>query len=1134
MKLGVKLLWIAGPFMIVLALLFHVAASRIVLHGFQDIERDRSGLNVDRVFRAIERRENQLLSSVMDWSKWDSTYEFIQDQNTAFIRDNLTVAAFQDLGINAMILANEAGEIVWGGVLNTGATKISAPPADLLHLFESKATDTWFSSEQDGPYGILCIKDGPMIVAAHAILTSEGTGPSRGTLLMGYYLDTNVVSELADDLRMDISFSALNAPMEHAGVAQAMSDLMRGTPYVIQPISEDELIGYGLVHDINGQPVLLLHVHMPRDIYHHGLRTYRFFAMLLLGGGTLFTFFLIYLQRRLVLAPLAKLGVQVNRVSLGSDDPPRVSLPGAADELASLANHINLMMQRERDTQHTLSESRQQYEWLFREMISGFAMHELICNERGEPTDYRFLAINPAFERLTGLRADEVVGRTVREVLPGTEARWIETYGRVVQTGEPIFFEDYSQALGKYFEVNAFRNAPGQFAVMFSDITERKRAENKIRELLDDSNRSKQILLSILEDEKKAQEALLESKASYRDLFENMLSGYSYCRMVYEDGKPVDFVYLSVNPAFTKITGLRDVVGRRISEVIPDIRTSNPEMLAIYGRVAESGQPEAFETLIAELGIWVSNVVHSPRKGEFVAVFNDITSRKQAEAALRLQSAALEAAANAIVITDHKGVVQWVNSAFAASSGYSKQEAIGKSPGALIRSDQHDTQFYQTLNLAIQRGEVWSGEIVNRRKDGQLYTEEMTITPVRGDNGIITHFVAIKQDITERKRLEAQLLRTQRLESVGRLASGIAHDLNNILTPVLLAPPILREAVQDPVALSIVDSIETSARRGAAIIKQLLTFGRGSPSQRAPLSMRSLVRDMMKIVEETFPKNIRVRSDLSAGIALVHGDATQLHQVLMNLCVNARDAMPNGGTLTFSLHPVDVNETVAQANPGARPGSYIQLTVSDTGEGIPPEHMDKIFDPFFTTKPVGEGTGLGLSTVLSIVRDHEGFIQIESRSGEGATFRVLLPTADMPHETAHEEIPAPVPHGNGEVVLVVDDEEHVRNVTCRVLNRNGYRCLNVSSGADALSALEKQDGAIRAMITDLMMPGMDGVALIREVRSHHANLPIIAISGNLMKSDQLQTVNAIVQIFLSKPCSSADLLRALQQVLHPV
>ncbi len=294
-----------------------------------------------------------------------------------------------------------------------------------------------------------------------------------------------------------------------------------------------------------------------------------------------------------------------------------------------------------------------------------------------------------------------------------------------------------------------------------------------------------------------------------------------------------------------------------------------------------------------------ANLVTMGSRKYILASHRDITRRKRAEEELRLESAALEAAANAIVITNRAGIIQWANPAFTNFTGYAIAEAAGRNPSELIKSGKHEPAFYKNMWDTILGGQVWHGEITNRRKNGSCYTEEMTITPVRDQRGEITHFVAIKQDITEKKMLESRLLRSQRLESVGRLASGIAHDLNNILAPMLMSAPVLRDAIKDPDIRQLVDTIESSAVRGAGVIKQLLTFSRGLEGERVPVQLKSLVLDMLNIIRETFPKNIVAAREAPANPWLVRGDATQLHQILMNLCVNARDAMLNGGKLTL-------------------------------------------------------------------------------------------------------------------------------------------------------------------------------------------------------------------------------------------
>jgi CheY-like chemotaxis protein len=327
--------------------------------------------------------------------------------------------------------------------------------------------------------------------------------------------------------------------------------------------------------------------------------------------------------------------------------------------------------------------------------------------------------------------------------------------------------------------------------------------------------------------------------------------------------------------------------------------------------------------------------------------------------------------------------------------------------------------------------------------------------------------------------------------------------------------------------------IETNAQRGSDIIKQLLTFGRGVEAERVPVQLRALVLDMAGIIRETFPKNITVRRETPPETWLVNGDATQLHQVLMNLCVNARDAMPEGGTLTLKLENHELDESFARMTPGARPGRYVCLSVTDTGEGIAPEHLDKIYDPFFTTKELGKGTGLGLSTVLGIVQSHGGFIRVQSQPGRGTQFKAYLPASETAQAQPASQANQHLPQGGGELVLVVDDEKSVRQVTRQLLERNGYRVIEAAEGADGITQYVAHQQEVQVVVTDLAMPVMDGPAFIRVLRRLNPQVRVIAVSGYQSKSSLPADLGVPGEAHLSKPFSGAMLLQALQRVLHP-
>ena len=377
------------------------------------------------------------------------------------------------------------------------------------------------------------------------------------------------------------------------------------------------------------------------------------------------------------------------------------------------------------------------------------------------------------------------------------------------------------------------------------------------------------------------------------------------------------------------------------------------------------------------------------------------------------------------------------------------------------------------------------------------------------------------------------MLRAQRLESIGTLASGLAHDLNNVLTPIMMAVNFLKDDAKDESTRTWLQTLETCSQRGADIIRQVLMFARGVEGSRVPLDLKHLVVEMERIVRETFPRSISLRRFFAQPTPLVKADATQMQQVLMNLCVNARDAMPRGGTLTLRLDCADLNGDATRLHPKALPGSYAVLSVADTGEGIPPDIMDKIFDPFFTTKPLGRGTGLGLPTVLGIAEGHGGFVVVESKIGHGTTFRVYLPAETEGRLAAASPAgPTTLPKGNGELILVVDDESSVRRLTEAILSRHGYRVLGASDGREALSIFTDHSGKIKAMITDLMMPRMDGPATIRAIHAIQPGLKTITITGLGEDGRHAEAKAAGSDLILNKPFTSEQLLTNLKNLLE--
>jgi PAS domain S-box-containing protein len=504
--------------------------------------------------------------------------------------------------------------------------------------------------------------------------------------------------------------------------------------------------------------------------------------------------------------------------------------------------------------------------------------------------------------------------------------------------------------------------------------------------------------------------------------------------------------------------------------------------------------------------------------------------RQEADTKTREQAALLDKAQDAILVRDLEHRILYWNKSAERLYGWTAQEAIGRSVRSMLYPDP--TVFDRAMVVLLTDGE-WVGELQQIRKDGSPLTIEGHWTLVRDEAGQPRSVLAINTDVTERKRLEQQFLRAQRMESIGTLAGGIAHDLNNLLAPITMGVDLLRRFEPLPTrSQAILANIERSTARATDLVKQVLSFARGVEGARIPLNVKHIVREIESIAENTFPKNIAIETEVAPELALVVADPTHLHQVLLNLCVNARDAMPNGGRLLLAAQNASVDAAYAATNRSLKPGRYVRIQVTDTGCGIPRENLDRIFEPFFTTKDVGHGTGLGLSTVLGIVRSQGGAVNVYSEVGRGSTFSVYLPAQDgAAPTTAVPETAATLPRGAGQTVLVVDDEESIRDITRRTLETFGYTVLTAEDGAQAIDVYVRHRAQIALVLTDMMMPVMDGIALILALRRLDPELRIIAASGLNAKDNVARATGAGVRHFLPKPYSAETLLELVARVL---
>ncbi|HTE44283.1 MAG TPA: ATP-binding protein, partial [Gemmatimonadaceae bacterium] len=516
--------------------------------------------------------------------------------------------------------------------------------------------------------------------------------------------------------------------------------------------------------------------------------------------------------------------------------------------------------------------------------------------------------------------------------------------------------------------------------------------------------------------------------------------------------------------------------------------------------------------------------------GNLLAMIRDTTERNRTESRLRRL---VESNAQGVLFWNSIGRVTGANDAFLRIVGYSRAElAAGDLHWGKMTPPEFAASDERVLGELRASGVCTPYEKEFFHKDGSRVPVLVGAATFEEDPDEGVCFVL---DLTERKKLERQFLRAQRMESIGTLAGGIAHDLNNVFAPILLSVELLRAEIKDATLSAVLDTLNDSAQHGAQLVKQVLSFARGVEGRHVVVNPLHIVREVLKVMRTTFPKSIDVQFVPSYEPWTVTGDPTQIHQVLLNLCVNARDAMPDGGTLAVVMGNVVLDETYVAMNPDSRAGPYVMVSVRDTGVGIPPDVRERMFEPFFTTKEIGQGTGLGLSTSLAIVKSHGGLIHAYSEMGHGTTFKVYLPAheAETPGNRAVTD-QVRLPRGNGEMILIVDDEKAVRTVTGITLERFGYRVMLAANGAEALALFAQHRSEIAAVLTDMAMPVMDGPATIVALKSLDPKVKIIGSSGMTSSDGVARALNAGVDYFVHKPYTAETMLETLEKLLRGI
>jgi PAS domain S-box-containing protein len=492
---------------------------------------------------------------------------------------------------------------------------------------------------------------------------------------------------------------------------------------------------------------------------------------------------------------------------------------------------------------------------------------------------------------------------------------------------------------------------------------------------------------------------------------------------------------------------------------------------------------------------------------------------------------AIEQSVESVLITNTKGDILYVNPAFERISGYSRAETIGQNP-RLLKSGKHDVAFYQNLWASITAGQVWRGRFINKKKNGTLYTDEATITPVRDKNGEIVNYVAVQRDVTHELQLEEQYHQAQKMEAIGRLTGGIAHDFNNLLTAINGFAELLhvRLSPNNP-HRKLADHILDSGQRATDLVKQLLAFSRKQIIEPRVLDLNGVVVKMDKMLRRIIGEDLEMVTLLASGLWPVKVDPAQIEQVIINLAVNARDAMPKGGKLTIETANVVLDDNYVAAHLEAQPGEHVLLTISDTGSGMSDEVQAHIFEPFFTTKEQGKGTGLGLATVFGIIKQSGGNIQVYSEEGLGTTFKIYLPRAEeVSLATTQSDQAGDIPRGT-ETVLLAEDEATVRNLTAELLRTQGYTVLEADNGEEGLRLAQEHRETIQLLLTDVVMPQMGGKELARRLRAIHPEIKILFVSGYTDDAIVHHGVLESEVAFIQKPFSAVTLARKVRDVL---
>ncbi len=745
---------------------------------------------------------------------------------------------------------------------------------------------------------------------------------------------------------------------------------------------------------------------------------------------------------------------------------------------------------------------KKRFKELFGTYGSGMAFYKAVDDGR----DFVLSDCNGTMERITRLNREDLIGKKVLDLFPGvSDSGLFDDIHRVWKCGIPShhpmnYYKD--ERIEGWREIYLFRVPSGDIAALYMDIT---------------SNR-------LLEEE------LQNSEERFRLIAD---SSFDVIFMIDRESR-----VRYISPAITRVMGYdpADLIGKHFTDYLPgeEEKKTRETLRALFeGKIIEGFH----QTVVRKDGESVHveiNATPIMKCSEIVGVqgvLRDITRLKTEEVELKKLSLAVQQSPVGIVITDAEGNIEYVNPSFETATGYSIDDVLGKTP-RILKSGEHSIEFYKDLWDTILQGNEWRGEFHNRKKNGDLYWETASISPIKNEDGRITHFLGVKEDVTERKLLEQQLIHSQKMDAIGTLAGGIAHDFNNMLSVIIgYSDFLLMKLEQDDEMYKIISEIKKSGQRAAVVAQHLLAFSRKQVLKKSLMNLNFVVTDMQKMLIRLTGEDISLETAFGENLHMIYADKVQVEQILMNLIINARDAMPLGGTITIATENMLIDEQYCKKYPYARPGEYVCLSAADTGIGLEDSISARVFDPFFTTKELG--TGLGLSVVYGIVKQHDGWINMSSEPGKGTIFNIFFPiSVTSEEETIEVSVRVDKLAGRGERVLLVEDDRILREFTANVLRENGYTVLEARNSEEALKQFDKANGKFDLIFSDVVLPDRCGVELAEILTHRHKNLKVLLVSGYLDKRSKWEVIKQRGYHFIQKPYSLQNLLKGIQDAIR--